>query len=593
MILRFLLMTLLLMISGVQVFAGTRAVNIQDVYKDTDFTGVETVYLYQGDDYKYTNIQFQESGKLITIPSKWEKFYPDYKGICWYRIPLYFSHQSLDNRPLAISLGEIEVADETYFNGHLIGKGGDIEQNKMYYDIPRLYFIPRDLIQWGRTNIVAIRVLGGFGISGPYAGRMKIGTLKSLQMSQQLTDTLQLILAVVYIILAFNFLLLWLFLKDEHFYLTFSLYCLAVFIYSIIRNQLIFSFYDDFTLKKNIEYLVLLLPIPLFTLFTAQFFDPKRIKWARIYTLAHLVPAIGMLFIHNVEVRYQIVLVFQYSWAIPIIYILILIIKKTLEKDRDALLVLPSLVLNAVFILIDILRSRAMVNTSVSFFPFALLLFVISFAIVLNRKVVSLYTRVRQLNTRLEEEVEKRTEQLTVALDKMSDSNQALQGLTLMDELTGLYNRRFFNKQFETELNRIRRYPDDLALIMLDVDDFKKINDTYGHIVGDKVLKQLALILKENVNRDIDVVSRYGGEEFVIILPNTNTNSAAYLAESIRKAVERTPFDIEGHMIRVTISLGVASKNPNIHKDYDRILHFADKALYSAKAYGKNKVFSL
>jgi diguanylate cyclase (GGDEF)-like protein len=179
--------------------------------------------------------------------------------------------------------------------------------------------------------------------------------------------------------------------------------------------------------------------------------------------------------------------------------------------------------------------------------------------------------------------------QVAVALENARLYEETEQ-LAVTDGLTGLNNHRFFQSFFDRELNRARRYNHPLSLIMMDIDHFKKINDTLGHPVGDKVLIEVARLLREQA-RDVDLVARYGGEEFMLVLPETKKSEAQLLAERIRVAVEKNRFEAEEakNIGRVTISLGV-SGFPDDGSEKDEIIDKVDKALYRAKAGGRNQV---
>ncbi len=162
----------------------------------------------------------------------------------------------------------------------------------------------------------------------------------------------------------------------------------------------------------------------------------------------------------------------------------------------------------------------------------------------------------------------------------------------LTDELTGLSNRRMFNYLMEREINRSRRYGRPLSLVMIDIDYFKKINDTWGHPAGDLVLRELGALMRENFRR-LDVPVRYGGEEFAAILPETSLEEAIQIAERYRVVVEQNQFLFGKERIPVTISLGVASiGNSPVSEDLDseELLQVADRALYQAKQNGRNRI---
>ncbi|MFW6281802.1 MAG: GGDEF domain-containing protein [bacterium] len=173
-------------------------------------------------------------------------------------------------------------------------------------------------------------------------------------------------------------------------------------------------------------------------------------------------------------------------------------------------------------------------------------------------------------------------------IKKRKEKEKEIIYLNYHDFLTGLYNRRYFMQAGENEIERVERNERSLALMMIDIDHFKDVNDTYGHAVGDKVLKNLANILKDSV-REIDIVGRLGGEEFGIILPDTNISNAEKTAERLRKNIEDSSIQFEGENISVTVSIGVSSYTKKIYNMSD-LLHEADIALYKAKDRGRNCV---
>ncbi|MBE0497460.1 MAG: GGDEF domain-containing protein [Campylobacterales bacterium] len=173
------------------------------------------------------------------------------------------------------------------------------------------------------------------------------------------------------------------------------------------------------------------------------------------------------------------------------------------------------------------------------------------------------------------------------ALDKNALLLKELKNLAQKDHLTQLYNRRYFETIAKEQLALARREKNDIAIIMLDIDDFKKINDAYGHQVGDKVLCFLANIFTEH-KRESDVVARYGGEEFIISLPNTSLDGASVYAENLRKKVESQTMQVDEVELTITISLGLTVFGSD--DDVDRATDRADEALYISKRNGKNQV---
>lgn len=176
-------------------------------------------------------------------------------------------------------------------------------------------------------------------------------------------------------------------------------------------------------------------------------------------------------------------------------------------------------------------------------------------------------------------------EKLSEKMRLLEEAHATISHLAATDELTGLYNRRFFNEQFTKSLSAARRYTFPLTIIMADIDKFKAVNDTYGHAVGDKVLKSFADILR-TMARTEDVSARWGGEEFIILLGHTACAGATVLAERLRSMVESQCLRITS--VPVTVSLGVAELNDR--EEGEALLKRADSALYRAKDEGRNRV---
>jgi two-component system cell cycle response regulator len=161
-----------------------------------------------------------------------------------------------------------------------------------------------------------------------------------------------------------------------------------------------------------------------------------------------------------------------------------------------------------------------------------------------------------------------------------------LEDLAYRDELTELPNRRGSSRQLEVLISRARRHGQQLALLLIDADRFKAVNDDHGHAAGDVVLREVAHRLRERMRRE-DLVGRWGGEEFVVALPETTPDAAAAVAESLRAAIGETPIEAHGTALRVTVSIGVAAWTG---EDVEDIVDRADRALYAAKAAGRDRV---
>jgi diguanylate cyclase (GGDEF)-like protein len=175
---------------------------------------------------------------------------------------------------------------------------------------------------------------------------------------------------------------------------------------------------------------------------------------------------------------------------------------------------------------------------------------------------------------------------------RLSDEVEDLEDSATLDPLTGLWNRRIFGQRLDEEFARHERYGGQLALLMVDVDDFKDVNDTYGHLSGDSVLVAVAAMIRSTL-RTTDLPARYGGDEFAIVLPQTGKTEAFAVAEKLRLILEETAIPVGGEgdarRVSVSVSVGVASAGRATSEPVD-LLEAADRALYRAKENGRNQV---
>lgn len=185
-------------------------------------------------------------------------------------------------------------------------------------------------------------------------------------------------------------------------------------------------------------------------------------------------------------------------------------------------------------------------------------------------------------NDELETRVAMRTAELAQA-------NTRLHDLAITDSLTGLFNRRYFFELAGKELARARRSQQSFSVVLLDLDNFKQINDQYGHLVGDQALQAVAKRIRDCI-REIDILGRYGGEEFVMLMPDTDLTSAIQMAERVCLGMNSDPIKINEHSISMAASLGVATLEVGQDITIDSLLDQADQALYTAKREGRNRV---
>ncbi len=193
----------------------------------------------------------------------------------------------------------------------------------------------------------------------------------------------------------------------------------------------------------------------------------------------------------------------------------------------------------------------------------------------------------------MDELVQERTRQLQLALSDAEELKQRYEMLSIIDDLTQLHNRRFFFPEARAALARSIRKREPFAVLLMDVDKFKDVNDNYGHAVGDQVLRQVASELNSRI-REGDILARFGGEEFIFALPNTSHEGAALLAERIRERIKKHVWDSTGNILHITLSVGVTDvvdyEESDTQKLLDTLIMQADKALYYCKHNGRDQV---
>ncbi len=207
---------------------------------------------------------------------------------------------------------------------------------------------------------------------------------------------------------------------------------------------------------------------------------------------------------------------------------------------------------------------------------------------------IELLARIRSA-LRFKSEIDRRKrreEGLTTTARKLREANNKLARLSTIDELTEVYNRRYFDDALGKECQRSIRNQAPISMIMIDVDGFKAFNDCYGHVRGDRCLQQIATTLKKTLKRSHDFIARYGGEEFIVVLPDTSSAGAWSMAEAFRSRVESLSIDHIKAPIGncVTISLGAASMAPQPGVSSEELIKRADRALYESKMAGRNRI---
>lgn len=332
----------------------------------------------------------------------------------------------------------------------------------------------------------------------------------------------------------------------------------------------------QFELLMTVEYLTMILGVVLFAFYIGDLFPQERIR--RIERLIAAIAAPFALFTLFGPARYftGILPYFHLLTVAASVYVAVVVVCAVRSRRRGSLISMVGLIVLLTTIVNDILYNLGFLWTTY-LADVGLFAFLFSQSMVLTGQFADNYRRTRNL---LREKIR-------------------LTGLSFRDALTGISNRRSFDATIAREWERAQRSGMVLSLLMLDIDYFKQFNDSYGHQAGDRVLKEVARVVRDSLERPADFVARYGGEEFAVILPETNMSGALHVAERLRQAISECAIprvhrgaDGGGNALFVTASFGVAATVPDRTETPHDLIHRADQALYQAKALGRNRVES-
>ena len=517
------------------------------------------------------------------------------------------------NRNLSLYLAEIGGNWAVYLNGQeirsevfLSAKGEIlIHRTIQKATIP----IPASAIREG-TNTLVLRIIGhsdtsslitrmlpGLSMSSGYL----ITDTKELMANSSINGAVSWFQIGVYLFFAiFQFSMYY--RKRETYNHYFGMFLITCVIYSFAFSNVAYSYSVDTALIARYMYSTnvawpFLIGLTVWSFFYEKEPLPKVLK---ILTTVSIALIAGILFLpfHWVEIIFICSLFFISAMAIYLISLLIPALKTKLPGARQLLfagLIIVGLLLYAN---LDWFYIRSGFDLT-GWIPFTLALAFMS--ILIDRfwnqtlELASSNQLLSNLRDEMEIEVKERTSELqaanTMLVERLAEINELQEELVYMalhDRLTGLYNRHYLAETLEREFSRASREKEPVSLLMLDIDHFKQVNDTFGHKAGDEVLKSVGRIILENIRLQ-DTAFRYGGEEFLIVMPGLSLLNSQSRAESLRKTFEEVGFTIEDKHGQITFSVGVA-EFPASGTNPDEVLVKADEALYAAKNAGRNRV---
>ena len=541
-----------------------------------------------GDDPRWADPDFEHGlWDNIMVPRDWRRQgHTDLSGLAWYRAKVLFDLSNPEVRDglhkVGVALGKVHSAYEFYAGGELIGGAGQLPPDpEMRADRKRIFSIPPSAINERGELVLALRVwrdpaLGKASTAGMYEGRFLIGDVFELTRAVWFAESILLMLIISY--LGFGLYHLYLYVRNRQLpeFFWFGLTTLMVAVYSLEMSQwkyVIEVLYNlPWLLHKKIEYSLafLLPPVGLQLVFSLLHYDPPR--WVRAYQLGFVLFFLVVVLVPGTDIFAYTLFPYQ-AYLIPgLIAVLLLVVWFAALGHREARTMTVGWAIFLFAAINDILLSYGVLQHP--------RLLTIGFFAILVTMAISLANRFTRMLNDLDGEVRERTEDL-------ERSNEKLNEVARMDSLTGQLNRRGFAERVAVEIARVARSKRGFVVMMGDIDHFKAFNDQHGHACGDYVLQQTALLLSEQL-RDVDIMARWGGEEFIFLLPETSLDGGLTLAEKLRSVLQQTHFSYEQSALGLTITIGVARYHQGM--TLEDVVARADDALYEGKQAGRNRV---
>jgi diguanylate cyclase (GGDEF)-like protein len=544
---------------------------------------------HPGDDPAWADPGFDDTSWMrIRVPGSWRRQgFEQVTGMAWYRVRV--ASQWPSDELLGVTLGKIDSAYELYVGGRRLGGVGALPPApRMEYDRHRTFSIPPAAREPDGSVAIALRVWRNpekiSTAAGPVEGPFEIGPVIRLVEHDKLAEARELALVFLFLLVAFYHLSLRLRLGSGDDYLWFGLLALLAAGYGFLRTQWKYLVLDEFVVLKKIEHLMLWLIPASILQFLWVFFHQPRPRWLRWTQVVLVAGAATVALSPGLLIALELLPVVQLSVVPLLAAALTLVVRRIYAGDREAPIVgLGMAVLGATVVHDALVDRNYIVDARIA--PYGFVVLIVGMSVTLGNRFRRALRDRDALTRDLEERVAARTGEL-------NDAYRQMEQLALRDSLTQLLNRYAIVERATGEVARARRHRTPFALALVDVDDFKTINDTAGHAAGDAALKEIAQRLVDTV-RASDDVGRWGGDEFIVLLPGADRQEVASAAERLRRCIFATPIALPENAVRlVTVSIGVVAVDGSSSdlEDLDLLVERADRALYRAKAEGRDAV---
>lgn len=492
--------------------------------------------------------------------------------------------QSYVNQQLGIEIPYMYSASKIFVNGVELGEVGKVGTTETEHKTD-LQSVILPFISPTKEVEVAIQVSSFQHIRGGFSDLPTIGDWESIQRTYNSERYVTIFIATIIFVVGLSTLAIGIMDRNQKLLLTFGIFAIVVAIRSIFAVPFIYHELPipiSYELATRFEYITTTLCFSLYAIFIYILYNKLFAQWM-LYLNVGILTVLGILAVFTSPQFFQTMFFNVFPFMLLFVIYNIWIMYKAL---RFKLQLAKSLLLGVLFVLtglvVDFLSGMGILY-SPSLANFMIALNVLLVLLAVCRDYVKQIHAVTQLNSKLDELVQKRTFQL-------HSINEELKLLVNLDALTGIYNRHKFNEVIYKQFDYAKKENQYLSLMMLDLDEFKKYNDYYGHVCGDDLLVHIVKFIQEILLENV-TFARYGGEEFVIILPNYALENTRELAEVIRQTIEQEKIEHLGRVEKiVTVSIGCAEYREDEIDTVKQLIELADTRLYISKEVGRNTV---
>jgi diguanylate cyclase (GGDEF)-like protein len=490
----------------------------------------------------------------------------------------------------------IDESGQTRF----LGESGKISKN---YTAQQMRFkthilrLPQNVNSGTLVVYLSAQLYKQAGMYGEFA----VGELESANKSLLSDLASRVALIAIGLLVVFQNILFYLFRPKERVLLLLAVFAFSVLLRASVSTDYVYYFLGDpanFDILMRLEYITIVWP----AVAAVHFFSclyPTKFS-AQVVKFGYLIVAVVVVATLLLPLKQVVSYLFYYQGILGIFssYTLWLVIHSMMVKSyRSRLMIVSGFIL--FFGMLNDVMAALSSSYNIYVSEYTLFLFLFAQTQYHSLRFVSALDMAEHLTNNLQEEVAEKTQELSTRNRELEDKanylkvqHDRIKELSETDHLTGLYNRQTFDGYFELKFTQAVQQTENLSLVMLDIDNFKKINDSYGHQVGDECLKAVAEYLRQTNLRKDDFVARYGGEEVVIVLSNTDIKGAEEISQRICDGLSQIKLNADEGTIVLTASFGAAELIYNQANNTTQLLKLADDALYQAKARGKNQVFT-